>query len=233
MRERSRDNMSFDDEKQVALAKTKEAENKGVECLEAAKKYVCKSDADLAQCQGLFKFIKARQKEIKEELSKDLEPLITKLNDAHKSAVSLRKKALDPWERAEAAIENIMRPYTVAKLQREDVERRGKEEAAKKQAELDKELAALEAEIDGASLEAQLIRELPAAPKRVTVQSTAKQVEGFGIKRPWIWRVINENLIPDEYWILDEKKISEIVRFQKEKTNIGGIEAYQDVKFSG
>jgi hypothetical protein len=209
------------------------AEKDGTECFVATTRYVCNNDVQLANCQTMFTFIKTRKKELKAEIAKDLDPLINTLHESHKKALAMKKNALDPWEKAEAAIEAIMRPYVAAKLLKEKKEKEQKEREAQEKAKEDQRLAALEAEIDGLSEEAELINTLPAIAPKVKVESTAKQVEGVGIKQPWTWKITNEALIPDEYWVLDKQKISATVREQKEKTNIGGIEVFQDVKFSG
>lgn len=50
------------------------------------------------------------------------------------------------------------------------------------------------------------------------------------VKKNWAWRVKNEDIIPNEYWILDEKKINAAVRAGIR--NIRGVEIYQEESLS-
>jgi colicin import membrane protein len=67
-----------------------------------------------------------------------------------------------------------------------------------------------------------------AAVQDVKVQAAIPTVAGVPSRVNWRYRVVNANLVPDEYWVLNEQKIGADVRRDKEKTNIPGIEAYPD-----
>lgn len=51
---------------------------------------------------------------------------------------------------------------------------------------------------------------------------------GLGIRRTHKWKVVDASLIPREYLVIDEVAINKVVREQKEKTNINGIEVYYE-----
>lgn len=55
--------------------------------------------------------------------------------------------------------------------------------------------------------------------------STANR-KGTSIPVTWKYRILDENAIPDEYWVLDEKKLAGVVRAMKDKTTIPGIQAF-------
>ena len=44
----------------------------------------------------------------------------------------------------------------------------------------------------------------------------------------WKFRVVNPDLVPREYLIIDEKKLNEIARTTKGTINIAGIEFYSE-----
>lgn len=50
------------------------------------------------------------------------------------------------------------------------------------------------------------------------------------VKKNWTWKIKNRELIPNEYWILDEKKLNAAVRAGIR--NIRGIEIYQEESLS-
>ena len=56
---------------------------------------------------------------------------------------------------------------------------------------------------------------------------------GSRVNRPWCYRIVNEALIPDEFWMLDEKKIAAHVKQYKEDGAVPGIEVFQDLKIGG
>ena len=63
----------------------------------------------------------------------------------------------------------------------------------------------------------------PAVPKQ----------EGMKITPRFKWSITNLDLIPDTYWSLNEKLITQTVNINKEKTNIPGIKVVPDVGFGG
>ena len=99
----------------------------------------------------------------------------------------------------------------------------GKREAAK----LLKEAGAFEeAAKAAAAADAEAAKSAP--PPAVTVKPNIPTVAGVPSRVNWRYRIINENLVPDEYWMLNEQKIGADVRRDKEKTSIPGVEAYPD-----
>lgn len=53
-------------------------------------------------------------------------------------------------------------------------------------------------------------------------------VEGVTKREIWRFRITDEALVPDKYWVLDEKAIGAEVRTFKKETNIPGVEAYPE-----
>jgi len=99
----------------------------------------------------------------------------------------------------------------------------GKREAAKL---LNEAGAFEEAEKAAAAADAEVAKSAP--PPAVTVKPNIPVLAGVPSRVNWRYRITNENLVPDEYWMLNEQKIGADVRRDKEKTSIPGVEAYPD-----
>ena len=56
----------------------------------------------------------------------------------------------------------------------------------------------------------------------------APMPQGLGARQVWKWRVIDPSKIPAEYYVLDEARINREVRGLQDKTQIPGIEVYQE-----
>ena len=65
-------------------------------------------------------------------------------------------------------------------------------------------------------------------PAPVTVKPNVPAVPGTRNTINWRYRILDVNAIPEEYWMLNEQKLREEVKREKEKTNIPGIEAYPE-----
>ena len=52
------------------------------------------------------------------------------------------------------------------------------------------------------------------------------------VQKVWAWEIEDKSLIPMEYWVLDEKKISAVVKAMKATTNIPGIKITETIKTS-
>lgn len=54
----------------------------------------------------------------------------------------------------------------------------------------------------------------------------APKTDGVSSRKVWKYVVEDEALIPDEYWVIDEKKLGEQVRKEKDKCQIPGIRVF-------
>lgn len=61
-----------------------------------------------------------------------------------------------------------------------------------------------------------------------TAAQTVPKVSGISSRKHWNYEIIDKELIPREYWIIDEKKLSKVVRSLCEATNIPGIRAFPE-----
>lgn len=92
----------------------------------------------------------------------------------------------------------------------------------------DKRIAqAEEAHEAGRTVLADKLLSTPVTAPAVKVEQVVPKTSASG-RTNWKWRITDASLIPDEYWMLDESMIGALVRSDKDKTAIPGIEAYSD-----
>lgn len=105
-----------------------------------------------------------------------------------------------------------------------------------KQAELDAEnkrktdeeklqLAELAEKAGDHNLAAEILDAPNEAPP-VFVAKDVPKVEGLSFRDDWKFEIIHPDLIPHEYWLIDESKLGKVVRALKETSNIPGIRVY-------
>ena len=144
--------------------------------------------------------------------------------------------------------ERRQREYEAAQRQKADEERREADriaaeqrkareaelEAQRKAGEIGKreearltKLAA-EDEAKAKALAAKQAEETAAKVPIVKVEPNIPKVPGTRNTINWRYRILDVNAIPEEYWMLNEQKLREEVKREKEKTNIPGIEAYPE-----
>ncbi len=62
----------------------------------------------------------------------------------------------------------------------------------------------------------------------VQVKPNIPSVAGVPSRVNWRWKPVNPSEIPDQYWILYDQLIGQVVRRDKDKTNLPGIEVYPE-----
>lgn len=138
------------------------------------------------------------------------------------------KNMIDPISRAKKTIDKKMVDWKVAedeRLRKEAVAQRQKEvEEAKAKAEA----LAVEGELDEADAVMHLAEKAEKAPVLYgTINSVTGAAGGSGTTRDvWKFKIIDQSKIPAEYFILDEKKISGVIRAGVRE--IPGLEIYAE-----
>lgn len=61
----------------------------------------------------------------------------------------------------------------------------------------------------------------------MSIDEKQPEVEGIYHVELWDFEIVNKDKIPDEYKVVDEKKIRAVVRAMKENTNIPGIRVFK------
>jgi putative cell wall-binding protein len=153
--------------------------------------------------EGVLITIKQMRKKLEDVFS----PIIKKAHEAHKEALNQMKKFSDPIDLAERVIKRKRADYL------DELERVAREaaEKAKKQEEIAKEIG------------------VEFVPEPV-VQPIIQKTEGISDKKVWKFRIKDEKLIPREFLMVDERKISGVVKSMGKDAErlVTGIECYQE-----
>jgi len=174
----------------------------------------------------LLTWLKKAYKTLEEKRVSKTKPL----NDYVKTLNAEFAEKMNPIERAIDLLNGKMRDWLLM------LRRKAQEEADRKakieQERLDKEAS------DKASKEADFLEEAPVAPAPVAVVKAAPVVNAtvtssLGktfLKEHFAWKIVDASKIPDEYWVLDEKKINALVKAHS--TTIKGKKV-NDLKIEG
>lgn len=166
-----------------------------------------------------------------------INPVVEQAHKAHKAATTLRTKLTGFKEHVTALNQRLGRYLSEEKrkadMARMEAERIAREEQHRLIAE--QEARALEAaaklEAEGKHVQAQVALQAaakPVAPVLVQPTPEAPKVAGIHLRDNWKWRVVNDAAVPREFLQLNESMIGAIVRNQKDKTKIAGIEVYNE-----
>ena len=160
-------------------------------------------------------------------------PMVKATHTAWKAACDLRKTADAPLDKAET----ILQP-ALDKFRREQERIRAEKEAklqaeARKRAEDERLAAAIEADKNGKSEEAEALIQAPVQAPVVVLPKATPKVEGASVRRTWKARVTNAYLIPREYLMVDEAKLNSVAKALKEGFSVPGAEAFFEDKIAG
>lgn len=157
-----------------------------------------------------------------------LKPLCETTDKAHKAATSLYGVIItDGFKALAKSIKEKMIAWD--QEQKEIARKKALElEAKEKRRAEDEQLEVAELmESVGAKEEAEQLLKKPVEVTPVKVETGVPNV-GLKYRGSWKFRVIDPNLVPRAYLMLDEKKIGGVVRHMKDATNIPGIRAYEE-----
>ena len=178
------------------------------------------------QAMAAGDFLKA-VKELKKRIEEKLGPVVKASYDAWKKACSYRKEHDDPLDQAEAAVKAKMNTYLAEQERQRRAEEQRRQLEAQKAAEAQAEQDALLMEATGDAEAAEVVRAEPVVAPVVNLAPVEKPA-GIATQSVWRYKILDSSLVPNEYKIIDEKKIGAVVRAMKGATNIPGIQAYED-----
>lgn len=190
--------------------------------LSLANAYVCATPDDYAHAAQLLEALRTMEDKIDAKLG----PIIDDAHKTHRALTGLRAEMKDPIVTAAKAVKQRCALWREAedRKAREEAQRLAREQAAIERAAAEQEATRLEA--DGHSQAAELVRDdaqhapLPA----IHVPSAVPKVAGLVERFEYSYRIVNKSLIPDEFWIVDEKALAALVRAQKEAFAVPGVE---------
>jgi len=204
---------------------------------------VVRDQASLTAANQFLLAVKALLKEI----ASTFDPIIDKAHQAHKEALEKKKKHEAPLLQAERIVKGLVGNY----LQEEERKRREAEaeayrvEQEKIRAEAEKtrladealkKAAAAEAKGEGEKVDAILDRAAakidkvdaaipapapPPPPKPVTAP-------GISSREVWLFQVVDPDLVPREFMVVDESKIRRVVQAMKSGSKIPGVRVWSE-----
>ena len=189
---------------------------------------VIATDPDYESAGGLVLEAKTALKRLEEKRTGITDPL----NQALRKINDLFRKPKEILEGVIRVLDGKLSGYRAEqdrKRREEEARLRAQVEAENKRRLEQAEKQAVKLEAKGLPEAAQAAREtaqVSLEPPPVLAAAEPPKVQGLSSRKNWQFRITNADLIPDEYWTVDEQKIGGVVRALKDKTNIPGVEAY-------
>lgn len=190
------------------------------------------NDGEMHQVAELLRRIKTHAKDLNEKRLEITRPIdeskarimamFRPIEDKLKNAENIIKRGILSWE-AKIAEEN-RRQQEIANRAAKEAEERARAALVVKA-----ETAIAEGKPELAVAYVEKAEAVIVAPVNVAVE---RRASGISIPKIWKFKIIDPNLIPDEFWILDETKIGKVVKAMKETTKIPGVEAFEEATVS-
>lgn len=169
-------------------------------------------------------------KDLRKQIDETFDPIIKSAHEAHKTACDAKKKAESPLADAESIIKRMIGAWSIEQERiRREAEERARIEAAKLEEEMRIQAAVNAAEAGADTETVAQIMETPQPIIMPTVAPTFESAVGISTRKVWKYRIVDEKLIPREFLMPNERAISAIVKGMKGKTNIPGIEVYEEI----
>lgn len=187
------------------------------------------SNEDLVKINTVLRGVKMLQKKVCDEL----DPEISKAHKTHKGLTELKKKYLKPLEEVEAKITNAIKAWTLKQEEEARLlqERINKDLAEKAEALRQEKLK----EAEGADeFTRELVKEQAEEIKNDTVsleackEATVVKQDGQYKRSCWKARIINQEIVPKAYWIINEELLDKIAKHSKGQEQIPGVEFWDD-----
>lgn len=161
-------------------------------------------------------------RQMRKRIGEHCDPVIEQAHKTHKAAVQQKKIFEEPVIKAEQIIMPKITKYRADQEAKRLAEEKRLREEAERKAQEEALAQAIEAEQLGS---VQIADEILAAPVQFVapVVKDLPKMEGVSEREVWSFEVVNINLLPKEFLIVDEKAIGRVVRAMKERTNIPGI----------
>ena len=201
-----------------------EIETKTMAIPDQARNIAVKNNESMERANTLLLDIKALRKEVEATFK----PLAQKAFEAHKAIKQQWDKAEAPLKEGEAILKSSIRNYMDEAERRRREEELRLQEIARREEEERRLAEALLAEAEGNGAEAEAILEEPAYTPMPTVKADIPKVDNRLFRKVWKFKIVDEGKIPRQYMTPDMIKIGGVVRAMKDKTDIPGIQIYEE-----
>lgn len=167
-------------------------------------------------------------------------PMKESAHKTHKEICSKETKIRKPLEDAKRYLSGLIGAFDV----RMEADRRAEEQRLQEQADQEAAEESKRISVETAISDAILLEEVgdkegavavlnnpvpvPIRAPAIVLPRAVPKTEGVSTTTRWKFRITDEELIPREYLVVDEKAIGKVVEALKGKVNIPGIQAYPD-----
>lgn len=148
---------------------------------------------------------------------------------AWKAACALRDSVTGPLKEIETCIKAAVNRYDAEQERIRLAEQARLQALADEQARKERDRLEKAAErLKTPELKEARLAEAASIVAPVVAVPVAQKQEGESKQKAWKFRIIDPALIPRDYWMIDEKKIGDVVRATKGSSPIAGIEIYSE-----
>lgn len=199
-----------------------------------AETYIVKNQQQLELAGGEL----IRVKTVMQQVNELFDPVIKKAHEAHKEALSSKKKLMDPLENAERKIKSAMSAYALeqqrfARIEQERLRLEAEEKARKERERI--EAQALKAIDKGDEEKAEALLEKAECVQAIAPIVAPSYHAPAGVSTRTVWKasVIDPQKVPAYHTGIEIRKIDEgalnrIAQMTKGPSQIPGVQFYED-----
>jgi hypothetical protein len=204
------------------IVKTDDVDAKAMTAVEQAKAMTISTVLEFAKADGFCVALKNLEKEIIDTFA----DAKAKAFAAHRAVTAAEAKHLIPVQEARKITKTKMVAFQDAEDARQRAEEKRLEDEARKKAEEAALAAAEAAEKSGDKAQAEAIISAPVEVAPVVLPKSTPKAATV-LRKIWTYRVVNENLVPRAYLMLDTTKLGQQARATQDTIKVPGIEFFQ------
>ena len=165
---------------------------------------------------------------IRKEIEATFDPGIAAQKVALETLRASKNRYAKPYEDAVMIVKGKLKAYWELKEAARREQEAKLREQAKAEAEAKQKAKAEKLVKEGKVEQAQALIQAPVKTLPIIVGPAVPKVDGISSRGGWKFRIVDEALIPREYLSVDEGKIGKVVRALEGRTNIPGVEVYEE-----
>jgi hypothetical protein len=208
-------------ENEIAV-QTGAVDAKAMTAVEQARDMVITNNDGLALADAFCVSLKKLEKEIIDTFA----DAKAKAFAAHRAVTAAETKHLMPVQEARKIIKQKIDAFVSEQERLRQAEERRLQEEARKAAEQAALDAAEAAEKSGDKAQAEAILSAPIEAAPVVLAKATPKLSTV-IRKMWTFRVVNPNLVPRAYLMIDESKLVQQARATQDTIKVPGVEFYQ------
>ena len=202
------------------MVQTKEQEflSKASSLVEAAKQITVASQDDFERAVEFGKGVSTFIKNVEAFFS----PLKKAAKAAHTALCDREKEILKVPLQADEIVKKTANTWKAEQKRKEEELLRLEQERLRLEAERQRkeEIAALKAL--GAKDAIKYLKAAPIVVEKAAIEPTFQKVAGTRNRTEWHFEIVNKTLVPDQFWMIDERAVREYVKAMREKALPGG-----------